>query len=183
MDLTGGQPYVAGAGAFLVICGDTRRHRLVARRRGEPYDARLEAFLLAVVDATLFAQNLVLAMESMGYGACYIGGLRNNPAEVARLLDIPAGVYPLYGLCLGRPAQDPLPRPRLDPRAVLFDDRYPDDDTMLAFIDEYDARYERYLERRGAEPRPWSAIMAEKFREPRRPDLARFYSAQGADLT
>jgi len=183
VELTGGQPYVASAGAFLVICGDTRRHRLVARERGVPYAARLEGFLLAVIDATLFAQNLVLAMESMGYGACYIGGLRNSLPAVDRLLDLPAGVYPLYGVCLGRPAQAPLARPRLDPRAVFFDDTYPDDAAMLDLVAEYDARYERYLAERGAEPRSWSAVMAKKFREPRRADLAAFYAEKGADLS
>ena len=47
IELTGGQAKVAEAGAFLVVCGDTRRHRLVSARAGEAYDARLEAFLLA----------------------------------------------------------------------------------------------------------------------------------------
>ena len=51
--LTGGQTKVADAAGFFVICGDTRRHRLAAERAGRPYDSRLEAFLLAVIDATL----------------------------------------------------------------------------------------------------------------------------------
>ena len=66
VELTGGQDKVAACGSFFVVCGDSRRHRLLARRAGEAYDARLEAFLVAVIDAALFAQNLVLAFESMG---------------------------------------------------------------------------------------------------------------------
>ena len=38
-----------------------------------------EDFIVATVDASLFAQNLALAAESLGYGICYIGGIRNNP--------------------------------------------------------------------------------------------------------
>ncbi|RKY15686.1 MAG: NADPH-dependent oxidoreductase, partial [Planctomycetota bacterium] len=55
---TGGQPQVSAAGAFFVVCADTRRHRLVAERLDKPYTGNLETFLLAVTDATLFAQNL-----------------------------------------------------------------------------------------------------------------------------
>ena len=64
--LTGGQKKVAECGAFLVICGDTRRHRLLARRSGRPHVSNLEAFMLALIDASLFAQNMVVALESLG---------------------------------------------------------------------------------------------------------------------
>ncbi|MHC4551090.1 MAG: NADPH-dependent oxidoreductase [Planctomycetota bacterium] len=183
VELTGHQDKVARAGAFLAICGDTRRHRLIARRAGRPYEARLEAFLLAVVDAALFAQNLVIAFESLGYGICYVGGLRNRLFEVDRLLALPAGVYPLFGLCVGRPAEEPSPRPRLPLAAVLLEERYPDDEAMLALIDRHDEDVRAYYERRGATPQPWSARIAEKFSTLRRPDLAAYYARQGADLS
>ncbi len=180
--LTGNQPMVADAGAFFLICGDARRHRLAATRAGGPYDARLEAFLLAVVDASLFAQNLAVAFESLGYGICYVGGLRNHPFEVDRLLALPQGVYPLYGLCVGRPAEDPLPKPRLPVDAVLFDDRYPEDDAMLAALDEHDRSVGAYCARRNKKPVSWAALMAEKFAAPSRTELAAYYASKGADL-
>lgn len=183
--LTGGQGKVADCGAFFVVAGDVRRHRLAAAQHGVDYEAHLEAFLLAVIDATLFAQNVALAFESMGYGMCYIGGLRNDLAQVDALLELPEGVYPLYGLCVGRPDETPAPRPRLPLDAVLFDDRYPDDATMTRRIVEYDEAYVEYLATRGVEPakqRSWSALMAAKFSEPRRDDLGVYYRAKGADL-
>ncbi len=182
-ELTGPQQKVAESGAFFVICGDTRRHRLIGERAGQPYDTRLEAFLLAVIDATLFAQNMVLAFESLGYGICYIGGLRNNLAEVDRLLEIPTGIYPFYGLCVGLPAEEPTPRPRLPVDGVLFEDRYPDDETILGLVDEYDRTHQSYTRTRAGAPRPWSTLMAEKFTEPKRVDLGRFYRGKGANLT
>ena len=178
VELTGDQEKVATAGAFLVICGDTRRHRLVC----PAYDAGLEAFLVAVVDASLFAQNMVIAFEAMGYGICYVGGLRARLAEVDELLRIPEGVYPLYGLCVGRPAEEPLPRPRLPLAAVLLDERYPDDATMRARIAEHDEDVGAYYERRGLEPQPWSARIAAKFAQRQRPDLAAYYAGKGARL-
>jgi nitroreductase len=181
--LTGGQEKVATAPAFFVVCGDARRHRLICARAGAPYDARLEGFLLAVVDATLFAQNLVIAFESMGYGACYVGGLRNQLAEVDAILEFPAGVYPLYGLCVGIPAEAPIPRPRLPVSAVFSTDRVPEEVDVLADVDRYDEGYRAYMRERLGKDRAWSPSMARKFSEPRRVEVAAFFREKGADLT
>jgi len=181
--LTGGQPYVAGAGAFFVINGDTHLARLAMKKKNAQYNARLEGFLLSVIDATLFAQNMALALESMGYGVCFIGGLRNSLPQVDRLLNLPVGVYPLFGLCAGVPAQTPTARPRLNPRSILFEDTYPSDDQLLELLAPYDAKYEQYLAQRGAEARTWSNVMTSKFVEPKRVDLAEYYKSKGADLT
>jgi len=180
--LTGNQEKVAAAGAFFVVLGDARRHRLIAAQRGRPHEARLEGFLLAVVDASLFAQNLVLAFEAMGYGTCYIGGLRNSLPEVDRLLNLPEGVYPLYGLCVGRPAEDPGLKPRLPVEAVCFRDEYPDDDTMRARIAEYDESMRRYYRERTGSERDWSSAIAQLFATPARTPLAAYYATKGARL-
>jgi nitroreductase len=181
--LTGDQEKVARAGAFFVVLGDTRRHRLACAREGVDYDARLEAFLVAVIDASLFAQNVCVAFESLGYGICYVGGLRNDLAAVDRLLALPRGVYPLYGLCVGRPAEDPLPRPRLPLDAVLLEERYPDDDNVLGHLDAHEAAVGAYYAERGLEGRTWAAGVAAALSAPRRPALAATYAEKGADLS
>lgn len=180
--LAGSQEKVRLAPEFLVICGDTRRHRVLAARAGRAYDQRLEAFLVAVIDAALFAQNMVLAFEAMGYGTCYIGGLRNDLGEVDRLLGLPEGVYPLFGVCVGRPAEQPAARPRLPVGAVLFDDAYPDDEGLLAPLAEYDAAYREYLALRGAPVKGWSEMMGEKFERVTRGDVGEYYRSKGAEL-
>lgn len=180
--LAGNQRMVATAGAFFVVCADTRRHRLLAERAGQPYDAALEAFLVAVVDASLFAQNLAVAFEAQGYGICYVGGLRNELPQADALLGLPHGVWPLYGMCVGVPDQDPLPRPRLPTGLVWCRDRYPDDAAVLAEIDAYDQEYRAYLERRGAAPGAWSEAMVQAHRAPKRVHLAGFYRGKGASL-
>ncbi|MDG2422701.1 MAG: NADPH-dependent oxidoreductase [Phycisphaerales bacterium] len=180
--LTGNQTKVVRCGAFFVVCGDTRRHRLLAQRDGVPYDTRCEAFLLAVVDATIFAQNMSLAFESMGYGICYIGGLRNDLPAVSQVLQLPEGLYPLFGLCVGRPAQDPTIRPRLPQPTVLFEENYPDDSSMLAGMEAYDATMLEYFRERGAGDRIWSEEMSAKFSAPRRESLGPYYRDQGANM-
>ena len=199
-ELSGPQEKVAHAPAFFVVCGDARRHRLLCDRAGTPYDQRLEAFLVSAIDTALFAQNVCVAFESLGYGICYIGGLRNDVARVVRVLDLPEGVYPFFGLCVGRPApidatasghEAPasgrvVPRPRLPLDAVLMEGGYVSDDAVLAHVDAYDGTYRGYLADRGASPeqaaRAWGPAMGSKFAAVSRPDLASCFHSQGARL-
>jgi nitroreductase len=181
--LTGQQIKVARCGAFLVICGDARRHELVAARAGLPHRPNFESFLISVIDASLFAQNLAVAFEAMGLGICYIGGLRNHLRQVDELLALPQGVFPLFGMCVGRPAEGPAARPRLPVEAVLFDDRYPADEAMLAQIDRYDVHYAEYLKERTADASSWSSRMAAKHSATERDDVASYYVSKGAALT
>ena len=182
VELTGGQSKVARCGAFFVVCGDTRRHRLLAERAGLAYHGRLESFLVSVIDASLFAQNLCVALESLGYGICYIGGLRNDLPAVQSLLGFPKGVYPLFGLCVGVPAEEPAPRPRLPARGVLFEERYPDDATILQEIAAYDSAMAAYYRERGAGSATWSSRVEGSFASPSRPGLADYFRDQGADF-
>lgn len=180
--LTGQQTKVAACGAFLVICADSRRHRLVAERSGVEHVENLESFLVGVIDASLFAQNLAVAFESLGLGICYIGGLRNDPFAVDELLGVPHGVLPLFGMCVGRPLEGPAARPRLPLDAVVFEDRYPTDEAMLAAVDRYDIHYAEYLRERSADATPWSARMAAKYAVAEREALADYYASKGASL-
>jgi FMN reductase (NADPH) len=181
-EIAGPQEKVVRCGAFFVVCGDTRRHRLLCERAGVGYADTFENFLVSVIDASLFAQNATLAFESMGYGTCYIGGVRNDLGAVRRVLGLPTGVYPLFGLCVGLADERPGARPRLEHDAVLFDDAYPDDDTLLDGVGRYDAVYGAYLAERGAQVRGWSEAMVDKHAKPTRADAGGFYASQGAVL-
>lgn len=181
-DLCGPQQKVHDCGAFFVICADNRRHMVMHERHDRTFDQRLEAFLVAIVDATLFAQNFTLAFESMGYGTCYIGGLRNDLHGVNDILKLPVGVFPVYGLCVGRPDEQPIARPRLSPEAILHENVYPDDESVIRDIKEYDTVYAAYLQARGANPATWSDAMLKRFEKIARPALASFYQSQDARL-
>ena len=180
--LAGGQSQVHAAPGFFIVCGDSRRHRLLMEREGSSMTTNFEGFLAAVVDASLFAQNLVLAFESMGMGTCLIGGLRNDLASVAKLLELPEGVFPLYGLCVGKPAEDPGTRPRLPFEAICFEGRYPSDESMLKAMDQADQESEAYYAERNATGRTWSGGMTRRFAKAMRPDLPQVYRDLGADI-
>lgn len=181
-DLAGPQQKVHECGAFFVICADLRKHMLITKRAGTEYTTGLEAFLVGAVDASLFAQNFNLALESLGYGTCYIGGIRNDLPQLNDILNLPEGVLPLYGLCAGVPDESPSHRPRLAPEAMLFTNEYPSDEETLAYIDQYDTLYKQYLTDRGAPPATWSESIAKKYSYAARVGLAAFFKSKGANL-
>lgn len=120
-----GQPHVAEASEFFVFVADLYRLRELLRYRGRELGGGRRALLLfAAVDAALAAENMALAAVSLGYATCFIGAVQNAPREVAAELELPELTYPLFGLTVGIPDEDPPQRPRL-PLGMLFHvDRY-----------------------------------------------------------
>jgi len=175
-ELAGGQPYVASAGAFLVYCADLNRPRIACEKQAGTFSAGMtEHFIIATVDVALAAQNTVVAAESLGLGICYIGGLRNNPAEVSELLGLPDHVYPVFGLCLGHPAQDPQVKPRMPLNGVLMHDSY-DMSQFDTAMPEYDDTVREYYKTRtgGKKDSTWSQEMKSLVGKESRPHMKGF---------
>ncbi|HJO27391.1 MAG TPA: nitroreductase family protein [Planctomycetota bacterium] len=181
-ELCGNQAQVHEAGAFFVLCVDQRRHALVNERAGLPLATNLESFLVGVIDASLFAQNLILACEDAGLGTCCIGGLRSDLSAVDELLELPSGLFPIFGLCVGTPADSSSTRPRLPLAGVLFQDRYGSDAEVLAAIDAHDREAAAWYARRGAPGRNWSASITRLLSQATRTELAEYYSRKGANF-
>lgn len=115
--------------------------------------------LLGVVDTAMMAQNALTAAESLGLGGVYIGGLRNNIEAVTELLKLPQHVLPLFGLCLGWPADNPDLKPRLPASILVHENNYqPLDKDALAQYDEQLAEY--YLTRGSNNRRDTRAIIS-----------------------
>jgi nitroreductase len=71
----------------------------------------------AAMDCAAAVENMLLAAESLGYGACWMqmpinlfnSAFGGKSFEEAR---IPEGYKPLYALSLGHPSENPAPAPR-----------------------------------------------------------------------
>lgn len=182
--LAGNQAYVEACPVFLVWCADLNRLQQAASDHlqdgQDTYADSAESFIVATVDASLAAQNAAVAAESMGYGICYIGGIRNRIAEVSDLLRLPRLVYPVFGMCLGVPAQLGGQRPRLPAAAVLHRDYY-ETGRPEAAIGEYDETMVRYIKMRteGRRSTPWSQVMADWLARPHRLHMLAFLQARG----
>jgi FMN reductase (NADPH) len=181
-EIAGRQQYVVACAEFLVWCADMERLRLASGLGPDEMPCNAEAYTIAAVDAALAAQNAAVAAESLGYGICYIGAVRNDIAATAALLGLPERVVPLFGMCIGRPDQTPLLRPRLPVRAVMHENRY-DASVYADAVAEYDAAHADYLRERsrGRQSAGWSEQMRERLsRPPRR--IGGFLRKQGFDL-
>lgn len=179
--LAGGQKYVASASVFLVFCADLNRSALACVSQGGSFSQGMtEHFIIATVDVALFAQNCTIAAESLGMGICYIGGLRNNPADVSSLLKLPDNVYPVFGLCLGYPEQDPEVKPRLPHSAVLMQEQY-DSSVLAPGIAAYDEHIREYYRSRtgGKKDSCWSEEMKALVGKESRPHMRGFLRSKG----
>lgn len=182
-ELCGQQAYIAECPVFLVWCADLSRLKEAARRHlpaEQSYEGTTENFIVATVDAALAAQNAAVAAESLGLGMVYIGGIRNQSRAVSELLGLPELAYPVFGMCLGYPDQEPGQRPRLPQEAVLHWGQYRPQQVESA-VERYDEVMAEYLRERtgGAKDTPWSVLMAEKLVHPSRRHMKSFLQDKG----
>lgn len=178
-EITGGQSHVGQAPVFLLWCADFNRLMQVCRHQGFQVEAGyLENFMVASIDAAIASQNAGLAAESLGLGFCYIGALRNKPRDVIEMFQLPELVYPLFGMTLGWPAEQPVIRPRLPLEAVLHWEEYREND--LPMLEEYDLAmiatgiYKgRQVDRQDQDPAlyGWMEHSARRVSKPSRPGL------------
>lgn len=62
--------------------------------------------------ASAAAENLILAARALGYGTCWMTGPLVAIEELEKILQIQPGRHLMALIPLGKPAQDPPPRPR-----------------------------------------------------------------------
>lgn len=123
-----GNPYIEQAPVFLLWVADMYRSNELSKNEDQntPVHEFLDAFLMASIDTAIASQNAVVAAESLGLGAVYIGGMRNNAKEIAEMLELPDYTYVVFGMVLGIPDSSELSRirPRLSQKAVLHYNGY-----------------------------------------------------------
>jgi len=177
----GNQEYVRTAPVFLVFCADMNRHKISCEmHNSEMLSGFTEQFITATVDCALFAQNVAIAAESDDLGIVYIGGLRNQIDKVANALRLPPLVYPVFGMCLGYPDQNPEVKPRLPLNVVLKQDYYDDADDA-ALIQTYDQQVKDYYQTRtgGQKDDTWSEQISGMLKKEARPHMLSFLQSRG----
>jgi nitroreductase len=126
--LANNQKHIEQCPLFLVWLADISRNQRLGAEEGvalevTPYQ---ETFLVAAIDAALAAQNAVVAAESLGLSTVYIGALRNNPLDVAKVVGLPPGTFGVFGMCVGyaSPTAVAEVKPRLSQDVVLHHNAY-----------------------------------------------------------
>jgi FMN reductase (NADPH) len=186
-ELAGNQSYVEENGHFFVFCADLYRHENIGKWENADVIPSLEStekFMVAMIDASLAAQNASIAAESMGMGICYIGGIRNDLEAVSEVLQLPHRVIPLFGLAVGYPGADSSVKPRLPLNAVYHEDAYMSDEAgMKKELDRYDETISSYYHERtgGKRSDRWTEQMAKMLSGKKRMYMKEFVEKRGFD--
>ncbi|WP_051259153.1 NADPH-dependent oxidoreductase [Schaalia suimastitidis] len=151
-----GQPYVGGdRGELIVFVADLHRNAQIRAEVGIASQSfgRINMFLSAAEDVLLAAQNVVVAAESLGLGTVYLGSIGNDPQRVVDALKLPSLTYPVLGLVVGYPNQEPQFKPRLPLAVTVGVDTYPQVDSYTEALASYDEQVTEYYDLRNANQR------------------------------
>ncbi|MDR2977223.1 MAG: nitroreductase family protein [Streptococcaceae bacterium] len=155
---------VLGCSHFLVFVGDLNRAEIAVKMNGADFQPEgVESLLITSVDASLAAENVLLAAESEGYGGVIMGLLREKSVEISDILGLPDFTYPLFGIALGRPAKINPVKPRLPYEALVFNEKYQlQNEEVINAYDEVQAEFAG-ARREGS---TWSSRIAEQWGKP-----------------
>lgn len=176
--------HISNASDFFLFCADLKRLEVAGRKNGIVIEHdNLENFIVTTIDTALIAQNVITAAESLGYGGCYIGGVRNNPDPISKLVGLPDKVFPLFGLCLGIPSKRNEVKPRLPLDAILHENQY-NEEKYESLLDEYDQTMNAYYQLRSANNKQtnWTESMADFMKDKRRMHMREFIESKGFHL-
>lgn len=184
----GKQAYIAREPELLIFIVDSYRNGRIALEKG--YDGEnhrdMDRFFQGWTDACLAAQNVVLAAESMGLGANYLGSILNDSKKMIEILKLPELTFPVVGVGLGYPNQSPQLKPRMDMELRVFENRYQILDDYLKAISDYDQEIQTYYDLRNANRRVDSfsdQVVAKLVNAiPGRQEIVKIIESQGFDL-
>lgn len=184
----GNQRHIAEAPVFLAFCADLTRIEDALVRNGHSMDDNnLETGLVSSIDASLVGMAAYLVAESLGIKGVMIGGARNKPVEVARILGLPQRVYCVYGMCLGWPAEAPAQKPRMEYDGLVHFEAYGETksgDGAAEVVDKYDGTLAEHYRGQGRQTTDasWSDDMDKKFHPWVRDDLRQRLKELGFDF-
>lgn len=125
-ELCGGQEQVRTAEAFILLVGDYTRHKILLEKENlNLTDDEKHLREIAYLDAGLIAMILNLSAREFSYGCTMIGGVQNNPKEIAKLFNLPENVFIILGLTVGIPKKpNAVPKPKISKKAFVMEDEY-----------------------------------------------------------
>lgn len=134
------QEFIGELPELLIFLVDNYRNYKIALEKGveKPASMYMNHFFQSFTDACITAQNVVVAAESLGLGIVYLGCILNEVEKVNELLKLPNYTFPVVGLGIGYPDQDPGIKPRMDMSLRVFENEYKEFPNYLEAIKEYD---------------------------------------------
>lgn len=149
------QEYVGRAPELLIFIVDQFRNNNIAKEKGAATEnaADMDRFFQGFTDACLAAQNVVNAAEAVNLGAVYLGSILNDSMKICQILKLPKLTFPVVGLGIGHPNQNPQLKPRFENRLRVFENSYRIFDSYLEEVKDYDEEMTTYYDLRNANKR------------------------------
>lgn len=146
----GKQEYLADCPELFVFIVDQYRNYKIGKEQGLELEGShdMNNFIQGFSDAVIAAQSLVVASESVGLGTVYFGCILNDIPRLIKLLNLPQYTYPVFGLGLGFPNQEPQIKPKLDIELKVFENSYSEPASYLDMIEDYDRILNQYYDLR-----------------------------------
>ena len=150
-----GQDYISRVPELFIFVVDQFRNKNIGLGRGEEVvgTENMYSFFQGFTDGVLAAQNLTVAIESLGMGAVYFGSILNDVDRVIKILNLPKLTFPILGVGFGYPNQEPEKKPRMDMSIKAFDDGYKVYEDYGKLIEGYDKDMGNYYDLRDANTR------------------------------
>lgn len=166
--ITGGQPQVAAADVFIVVVVDYNRTNIAVEKTGntQAIHKTMEGQLAGAVDAGIYVALLDIAIQSLGYGATIIGGLRDQPMEAIEMMGLPEMTYPIVGITMGVKKKDDQTslRPRVPFDSFCMDEVY-DNEKVKQGVDQHDIDMEKFWCDQGQEAPNYSQAAANIYKQ------------------
>jgi len=123
--ITGRNRALESAPVWVFVCCDAVRPAMMFEMlKIDCHLGELTRLIHGLIDASLAAQNMVIAAESLGLSSVFTIYHWKALGEISRLLRLPAGVLPVLLLCIGYPDEKPPLRPRLSTGTIHHENRY-----------------------------------------------------------
>ena len=151
----GRQEYISRAPELLIFVVDQYRNAKITEEKGVDtiHSRDMDKFFQGFTDSALAAQNMVVAIESLGLGANYLGSILNDAQKIIEILDLPQLTFPVVGVSFGYPNQKPQLKPRMDMRLRVFENTYKTHESYIEELKEYDREMQTYYDLRNANKR------------------------------
>lgn len=190
------QDYIAKAPLLYIFLADQHRNAELVQSCGVDINSEqfilnsLYVFLQSQNDAVLALHAMETAANSLGLGCVILGSVINDVEGLIDLLHLPNLVYPVLGLAIGHPDQEPPLKPRMPRPAQIFCNTYGESENpgenqrALRDFDKMVKLYYRDLRHMQEPRRSFSQILADKATNPKEghEPLLNSIQEQGFDL-
>lgn len=126
------------------------------------------------------------AAESLNLGTVYLGSILNDTMRICEILRLPKLTFPVVGLGIGYPNQNPQMKPRMDMSLRMFENQYVEFENYLEVIKDYDEEMQTYYDLRDVNRRvdSFSDQIVARLSSciPKRQEMLKAIEMQGFDL-